>query len=144
MRRTDRDGQIALELEEPNAAREIDRGVGVVAIWGVSGLVGTKAVDFWTTMIGLGVSPAVGEQNPIAAAAIAQYGLVPGLLAVGVLTVSVTVLLIEGGFRLTIGPPRGADEPSVRAGRAVCYGVGCGCNLVIAAHNIVVVASVAI
>jgi len=142
MRRTDRGDQIAPELEEPTAAREVDRGVGVVAVWGVFGLVATKAVDVSTTIIGLGVSPTVGEQNPIAVAAIAQYGLIPGLLTVGVATVSVTVLLIEGGFRLAIGSTRCADESPVQAGRAVCYGVGCGCNLAIAAYNTVVIATV--
>jgi len=141
MRRTDRGDQIAPEVEEPNAARETDRGVGVVAVWGVFGLVATKAVDFWTTVIGLGVASTVGERNPIAAAAIAQYGLIPGLLTVGVVTVSVTVLLVEGGFRLAIGATRCAAESPVRAGRAVCYGVGCGCNLAIAAYNAVVIAN---
>lgn len=143
MCRAERDEQAAPELEDPNMPLEVDHGVGVVAVCGAIGLAATKAVDIATTVIGLGLSPAISERNPIAAAAIAQYGIVPGLLAVGILTVSVTVVLIECGFGLAIDPLRDADGSSARVGRALCYGVGCGCNLAIVAHNVAVIANVA-
>ncbi|QZP39718.1 hypothetical protein [Halobaculum magnesiiphilum] len=143
MRRAGRGDQVAPGVEDPDAIVETDRSVSAVTTAGVVGLTVTKSVDFGTTMIGLGVSPAIVERNPIAAAAIVQLGTVPGLLAVGLLTVGLTVVLVEGGFGLATGRAAGDGVSSARTGRLVCYGVGCTCNLAIAAHNVVVILAVA-
>ncbi|GAA0202683.1 hypothetical protein [Halobaculum roseum] len=143
MRRTGRGDQVAPGVKDADAIVETDRSVGAVTTAGVLGLTVTKSLDLGTTVIGLGVSPAIGERNPIAAAAIVQWGVVPGLLAVGLLTVGLTVLLVEGGFGLATGHARGDGGSSARTGRLICYWVGCACNLAIAAHNVVVILAVA-
>ncbi|MFC6784646.1 hypothetical protein [Halobaculum halobium] len=103
----------------------------------------TKGVDLTTTVIGLRLSPVVSERNPLAAAMIAQYGVVPGLVVGSVLTVAAMIVLIEGGFRIGSPSVQELGGSAATTGRGLCYAVGCSCNLVIASYNAAVVVRVA-
>lgn len=105
------------------------------ALVGAVALAATKAVDLATTVVGLELFSAVDERNPLVAAVIARNGLLPGLLGAAGVTVVFTVVIIEGAFALT--PARWWDGAagSPGAGRVICYGVGCGCNLAFGAYN---------
>ena len=126
------------------AARSRIRSVTAV---GVAGLALTKAADVVTTVVGLRGSAAVTEVNPVAGAAIAAFGAVPGLLALGAVTVAAIVCVVEGAFALT-GTSATGDRtredsgPGAPTGRLVCYAVGCACNLAFALHNAVLIAHV--
>lgn len=127
-----------------HADRSVPRSrVGSVAVIGVLALAATKTTDFTTTVVGLRASPLIVERNPVAVAFIEEYGLVPGLLGLSLLSVAAIVVLIEGVFwaaRPLFATHRGRLSP--RTARYACYGVACLCNLSFAAHNTAVILSV--
>lgn len=119
-------------------------GSGPATVAGLAALAVTKAADVATTVVGLRASAAVRELNPVADAAIASLGVVPGLVALGVATVALIGCVVEGAFvclaRRTDGRPTLAGGRVTRSGRLLCYGVGSACNAAFAVHNAVLIA----
>ncbi|MFC7137851.1 hypothetical protein ACFQRB_18225 [Halobaculum litoreum] len=64
---------------------------------------GDEGADVVTTVVGLRSTAPLAERNPIADAAILEYGLVPGLVGLAALTVLVIVCVVEGSFGLVAG-----------------------------------------
>ncbi|MFC7068785.1 hypothetical protein [Halobaculum lipolyticum] len=121
-------------------------GTGSATVAGLAGLAVTKAADVATTVVGLRATAGVRELNPVADAAISSFGLVPGLVALGVATVAAIGCVVEGAFaypaRTTGGAAALAAGRVGRTGRLLCYGVGCACNAAFAVHNAVLIAGV--
>jgi hypothetical protein len=87
---------------------------------GVSLLLITKTLDVVTTVIGLSLFPALAERNPVAELLIAQFGLVPGLVLGGVLTVVGMAIFVETGSSVLTKLEPGRQWPLVLA-RTVGY-----------------------
>lgn len=115
---------------------------GSVVLTGVLALTITKASDLSTTVIGLQLRSTLVERNPLAVAFIGEYGLVPGLLAFSVVTVTALTLLIEGAFALLERTAGSVDTAAGRWGRLTCYGVGSACHVAFAVHNATLILSV--
>jgi len=71
---------------------------------GIIALALTKTADAVTTILGLTQISGVIEQNPVTAAFIANFGLVPGLAIVGLGSVVLVTLITEIGGRVLAGP----------------------------------------
>jgi len=101
--------------------------VGVIAV------VATKALDVLTTLVGLHATQLV-EANPVVLHVVASVGTVPGLLAIGALTVLAVVALVEAtvyALSLRFDP----SPMGVLAVRVVGYGIPAVFNALVATHN---------
>jgi len=87
---------------------------------GVSLLLITKTLDVITTVIGLSLFPALAERNPVAEYLITQFGLVPGLVLGGVLTVVGMAIFVETGSSVLTHLEPGRKWPLVLA-RTIGY-----------------------
>lgn len=80
----------------------------------------TKTLDVITTVVGLALFPSLAERNPVAEFLITQFGLVPGLLLGGVLTVVGMVIFVETGSSVLTHLEPGQQWPLLLA-RTVGY-----------------------
>lgn len=115
---------------------------GPVVLVGVLALAVSKASDLSTTVIGLWLRPILVERNPLAVAFMTEYGVLPGLVLLSVLSVAALTLLIEGAFGVLERTPGKLDVATGRRGRLLCYGVASACNVGFAVNNVAVILSV--
>jgi hypothetical protein len=106
----------------------------------VAALAASKLADAVTTLVGLAAKDSVHEANPIVAAAIAAHGATAAVVAFSVGAVVATAAITEGAVALL---DRYADPTpaGVHAVRLTGYGLPTVVHVVIAAQNIVVVAT---
>lgn len=106
-----------LPVRTPGASTSLARE----ARWaGVSFLLITKMLDVTTTVVGLALFPSLAERNPVAEFLITQFGLVPGLLFGGVLTVVGMAIFVETGSSVLTHLEPGRQWPLLLA-RTVGY-----------------------
>lgn len=87
-------GLTTLSVRTDDASTSLDRDLR----WaGAVFLLITKTLDVVTTVVGLSLFPSLVERNPVAVFLITQFGVVPGLLLGGVLTVVGMVVFVETG-----------------------------------------------
>lgn len=80
----------------------------------------TKTLDVITTIVGLSLFSSLVERNPVAEFLIVQFGLVPGLLFGGVLTVVGMTVFVEAGSSVVAHLEPGQRWPRLLA-RTVGY-----------------------
>lgn len=108
--------------------------VGAVAVGA------TKALDMLTTAVGLHATP-LAEANPVVLHVVSFVGTVPGLLAIGALTVAVIVVLVEAVVH-ALHRYFDTSSAGLLAVRVVGYGIPSVFNALVAAHNVVLIGAV--
>lgn len=103
---------------------------------GVAVLGAIKALDGATTILGLTRIPGAVEQNPLVAASIGVFGLVPGLCVVAVGSVVLTAVATEFGGYLVAGPSR--SGPMRRLIRVAGFGSAALSSLLPVVSNVLV------
>jgi len=107
--------------------------------WGA--FVAAQFADAFTTVVGLELA-GVREANPLAAAAVEAFGAPAGLALLSLVVVGVVTAVTEVG--IVVLRYRGESDAWVRGGvRALGYGIPVATSLAAAAHNAVLLASVA-
>lgn len=103
-------------------------------------LAASKLADAATTLVGLHASEHVHEANPVVAAAIAAHGATTAVLATTVAVVAVIAAVTEATVAglARYGDPTPAALDAVRL---VGYGLPTVVHVVVAAQNVVVVAT---